>query len=184
MKESKFDILFESVMNELNNVHNSIVRIFNWNESTQSFSDLYSEEINFKFKNITQDKFEMLKDLTYDLEQCEEHNLEDDVYKKVEITDKELIKLIQESITDKKLKNYSSSILLAVSGYYNVDLGNGVSFMFDNYDKDGYVMLNNNGNQFLTARNWPFGSAISISLIIVTFILVGIYKKTGGKIRR
>ena len=69
----------------------------------------------------------------------------------IEITDKELIKLIQESIADKKLKNYSSSILLAVSGYYNVDLGNGVSFMFDNYDKDGYVMLNNNGNQFLTA---------------------------------
>ena len=68
----------------------------------------------------------------------------------IEITDKELIKLIQESIADKKLKNYSSSILLAVSGYYNVDLDNGVSFMFDNYDKDGYVMLNNNGNQFLT----------------------------------
>ena len=100
MKESKFDILFESVMNELNNVHNSIVRIFNWNESTQSFSDLYSEEINFKFKNITQDKFEMLKDLTYDLEQCEEHNLEDDVYKKVEITDKETGDLLISFITD------------------------------------------------------------------------------------
>ena len=71
----------------------------------------------------------------------------------IEITDKELITLIQESVTDKKLKNYSSSILLAVSGYYNVDLGNGVSFMFDNYDEDGYVMLNNNGNQFLTAIN-------------------------------
>ena len=51
MKESKFDILFESIVNELNGVHNSIVRIFNWNESSKSFSDLCSEEINFKFKN-------------------------------------------------------------------------------------------------------------------------------------
>ena len=36
-------------------------------------------------------------------------------------------------------------------------------------------------NQFLTARNWPFGSAISIFLIIVTFGLVRIYQKLGGK---
>ena len=36
-------------------------------------------------------------------------------------------------------------------------------------------------NQFLTARNWPFGAAISIILLLVTFILVGIYKKVGGK---
>lgn len=36
-------------------------------------------------------------------------------------------------------------------------------------------------NQFLTARNWPFGAAISIILLLVTFILVGIYKKLGGK---
>jgi spermidine/putrescine transport system permease protein len=37
-------------------------------------------------------------------------------------------------------------------------------------------------NQFLTARNWPFGSAISIFLIIVTFLLVKIYQKLGGKL--
>lgn len=36
-------------------------------------------------------------------------------------------------------------------------------------------------NQFLTARNWPFGAAISIILLLVTFILVGLYKKVGGK---
>ena len=100
MKESKFDILFESIVDEINGVHNSIVRIFNWNESTQSFSDLYSEKINFKFKNVTQDKFEILKELTYDLEQCEEHNLEDDVYKKVEITDKKTGDLLISFITD------------------------------------------------------------------------------------
>lgn len=47
----------------------------------------------------------------------------------------------------------------------------------------GKVMIIGNliKNQFLTARNWPFGSAISIFLIIVTFLLVWIYKKAGGK---
>ena len=100
MKESKFDILFESIIEKLNGVHNSIVRIFNWNESTQSFSDLYSEEINFKFKEYTKSELKILKDLTYDLEQCEEHNLEDGVYKKVEITDKETGDLLISFITN------------------------------------------------------------------------------------
>jgi len=47
----------------------------------------------------------------------------------------------------------------------------------------GKVMIIGNliKNQFLTARNWPFGSAISIFLILVTFLLVWIYKKVGGK---
>lgn len=47
----------------------------------------------------------------------------------------------------------------------------------------GKVMIIGNliKNQFLTARNWPFGSAISIFLIILTFLLVWVYKKVGGK---
>ena len=61
MKESKFDILFESIIEKVNGVHNSIVRRFNSKESTQSFSDLYSQEINFKFKDVTQDEFEKKK---------------------------------------------------------------------------------------------------------------------------
>lgn len=36
-------------------------------------------------------------------------------------------------------------------------------------------------NQFLTARNWPFGASISILLLLITFILVFVYKKAGGK---
>lgn len=37
-------------------------------------------------------------------------------------------------------------------------------------------------NQFLTARNWPFGSAASIVVILITFILIGFYLKlTSGK---
>jgi len=35
-------------------------------------------------------------------------------------------------------------------------------------------------NQFITARNWPLGSAISICLIIITLVLVWLYQKSGG----
>lgn len=47
----------------------------------------------------------------------------------------------------------------------------------------GKVMIIGNliKNQFLTARNWPFGSSIAIFLIVVTLLLVAIYKKLGGK---
>ena len=69
------------------------------------------------------------------------------------VADSELINMIQDSISNKKLDNYSSQILLSVLGEYNVDLDNGVSFKFDNYDDDGYVMLDNNGKQFLTKIN-------------------------------
>jgi spermidine/putrescine transport system permease protein len=30
-------------------------------------------------------------------------------------------------------------------------------------------------NQFLSARNWPFGSALSLFLVIITIILIGLY---------
>jgi spermidine/putrescine transport system permease protein len=35
-------------------------------------------------------------------------------------------------------------------------------------------------NQFLTARDWPFGSAASIVIIGLTFILIGVYLKIVG----
>lgn len=37
-------------------------------------------------------------------------------------------------------------------------------------------------NQFLTARDWPFGTAISVVLIVAMLIIIGIYTKKGGKI--
>jgi spermidine/putrescine transport system permease protein len=47
----------------------------------------------------------------------------------------------------------------------------------------GKIMILGNliKNQFLTARNWPFGAAISVSLLLITFVLVMIYRKLGGK---
>lgn len=35
-------------------------------------------------------------------------------------------------------------------------------------------------NQFITARNWPLGAALSVFLIVITLLLVGLYQKAGG----
>lgn len=35
-------------------------------------------------------------------------------------------------------------------------------------------------DQFITARNWPVGAALSIFLIIITLVLVWLYQKSGG----
>ena len=47
----------------------------------------------------------------------------------------------------------------------------------------GKIMILGNliKNQFLTARNWPFGAAISVFLLLITYGLITIYKKLGGK---
>ena len=69
--------------------------------------------------------------------------------------------------------NGSLMVFIPAIGYFFIAdiLGGGKTMIIGNLIK----------NQFLTARNWPFGSAISIFLIIITFILVKIYKKLGGK---
>ena len=36
-------------------------------------------------------------------------------------------------------------------------------------------------NQFLTARNWPLGAAISVFIILITSGIIMIYRKSGGK---
>jgi spermidine/putrescine transport system permease protein len=35
-------------------------------------------------------------------------------------------------------------------------------------------------NQFLAARNWPLGSAVSVVLIIIMFAMISLYTKLGG----
>lgn len=61
----------------------------------------------------------------------------------------------------------------AVGYFFIVDiLGGGKIMILGNLIK----------NQFLTARNWPFGAAISIFLIFITFVIVMIYKRLGGKL--
>lgn len=47
----------------------------------------------------------------------------------------------------------------------------------------GKIMILGNliKNQFLTARNWPMGAAISIFIILITMSVIFIYRKLGGK---
>lgn len=70
------------------------------------------------------------------------------------------------------LFNGSLMVFIPTIGYFFVSdiLGGGKLMLLGNLIK----------NQFLTARNWPFGAAISIFLILITFALVKLYKKLGG----
>lgn len=70
------------------------------------------------------------------------------------------------------LFNGSLMVFIPTIGYFFVSdiLGGGKLMLLGNLIK----------NQFLTARNWPFGAAISIFLIIITFAFVKLYKKIGG----
>lgn len=70
----------------------------------------------------------------------------------ISTTDSELIEMIKE-ISNKKLANYSGSLMLAVLGKYTVDIGNDIQIQFDNYDEDGYVRIVNKDNSFLTKIN-------------------------------
>ena len=61
----------------------------------------------------------------------------------------------------------------AVGYFFIVDvLGGGKIMILGNLIK----------NQFLTARNWPFGAAVSMLLLLITFLIIGIYRKSGGKL--
>lgn len=68
--------------------------------------------------------------------------------------------------------NGSLMVFIPAIGYFFISdiLGGGKIMIIGNLIK----------NQFLTARNWPFGAAISIFLIAFTFLLVSIYEKLGG----
>lgn len=80
--------------------------------------------------------------------------------------------IIPETLTG--VFNGSLMVFMPAIGYFFISdiLGGGKSMIIGNLIK----------NQFLTARNWPFGAAISIFLLIITFILVYIYRKLGGKL--
>lgn len=71
----------------------------------------------------------------------------------INVTDEELIKMINNDIKNKKLDNYSSQIGLLIMGDYKVDLDDNTSIEFDFYDDDGYVRINDENKHFLTKIN-------------------------------
>ena len=68
--------------------------------------------------------------------------------------------------------NGSLMVFMPAIGYFFIAdiLGGGKAMIIGNLIK----------NQFLTARNWPLGAALSIILLIVTCGLVKLYQKVGG----
>ncbi|MBR5389132.1 ABC transporter permease [Candidatus Saccharibacteria bacterium] len=70
--------------------------------------------------------------------------------------------------------NGSLMVFIPAIGYFFIAdiLGGGKAMIIGNLIK----------NQFLTARNWPLGAALSIILLLFTFILVRIYRKIGGSL--
>ena len=75
--------------------------------------------------------------------------------------------------TKSALFNGSLMVFTPALGYFFIVdvLGGGKIMILGNLIK----------NQFLTARNWPFGAAISVFLLLITGIIIGIYRKSGGK---
>lgn len=70
--------------------------------------------------------------------------------------------------------NGSLMVFIPAIGYFFIAdiLGGGRAMIIGNLIK----------NQFLTARNWPLGAALSIVLLLLTFLLVKLYKKIGGNL--
>ena len=109
------------------------------------------------------------------------------VYSAVSKVDRNLIEASYD-LGASKLKTFTKVYLpLTISGAFNGSLmvfipAIGYFFITDILG-GGKIMIIGNliKNQFLTARNWPFGSAISIFLIIITLLLVKLYKRLGGK---
>lgn len=68
--------------------------------------------------------------------------------------------------------NGSLMVFIPAIGYFFISdiLGGGKIMLIGNLIK----------NQFLVSRNWPFGAAVSIVLILITFLLVKLYQKIGG----
>ena len=109
------------------------------------------------------------------------------VYSAVSKVDKNLIEASYD-LGASKFETFTKVYLpLTISGAFNGSLmvfipAIGYFFITDILG-GGKIMIIGNliKNQFLTARNWPFGAAISIFLILMTFILIKIYRKLGGQ---
>ena len=71
----------------------------------------------------------------------------------IDVTDKERIKMIDDSILNKEFDDYSEKVSFPISGIYKVNLGNNIDFSFARYDAEGFVNLNNKGQYIVTKIN-------------------------------
>lgn len=109
------------------------------------------------------------------------------LYSAVSTIDKSLLEAASD-LGASKLKTFIKIILpQTFTGLFNGSLmvfspALGYFFIVDVLGGGKIMILGNLiKNQFLTSRNWPLGAAISVFLILITTVLIWIYKKCGGK---
>ncbi len=109
------------------------------------------------------------------------------LYSSVTTIDKSLLEASSD-LGASKFKTFTNIIVPGtLSGLFNGSLmvftpALGYFFIVDILGGGKIMILGNLiKNQFLTARNWPFGASISILLVVITTILILIYRKLGGK---
>ena len=109
------------------------------------------------------------------------------IYNSVSVIDKSLLEASSD-LGASKIKTFFKIILpLTKSALFNGSLmvftpALGYFFIVDILGGGKIMILGNLiKNQFLTARNWPFGASISVFLLLITGLIIGIYRKTGGK---
>ena len=109
------------------------------------------------------------------------------VYNSVSVIDKSLLEASSD-LGANKIKTFFKVILpLTKSALFNGSLmvftpALGYFFIVDILGGGKIMILGNLiKNQFLTARNWPFGASISVFLLLITGLIIFVYRKTGGK---
>ena len=101
MQKTKFDLLFEEIMNNFSDkeifgtdVHNSILKVYKWKNN--DFSDVILEISNFKFLEPSAERLEIIDDLKIE----EISNIdEEDAICKIIVFDKETNKILFDVIT-------------------------------------------------------------------------------------
>lgn len=109
------------------------------------------------------------------------------VYNSISVIDKSLLEASND-LGASKIKTFFKIILPQTkSALFNGSLmvftpALGYFFIVDVLGGGKIMILGNLiKNQFLTARNWPFGASISVFLLLITGIIIGVYRKSGGK---
>jgi len=109
------------------------------------------------------------------------------IYNSISVIDKSLLEAASD-LGASKIKTFFKIILpLTKSALFNGSLmvftpALGYFFIVDILGGGKIMILGNLiKNQFLTARNWPFGASISVFLLLITGLIIGVYRKTGGK---
>jgi len=185
-KENTRNFLIKLVMVPF--LMNSLLRTYGWIVLLRKNGIINTGLINFGFidtpLNLMYNNFGIIIGMVYTLLPF----MILPIYSSVSKVDKNIIEASYD-LGASKFRVFTNIYLpLTLSGAFNGSLmvfipAIGYFFIADILG-GGKVMIIGNliKNQFLTARNWPFGSAISIFLILFTLLLVKLYQKSGGKL--